>query len=182
MKRNAKNLLGGFAAMALVGCASVVLPPSVSADGAARIPPALRAAANEKSTLTLPAIGVQIYECRASAGKHEWAFVAPEADLFDTNKRLVGKHYAGPTWELADCSKTMGALKNRADASAPGAIPWLLLSAKSTGLAGALEKVTSLQRVNTVGGIAPSAACGAGNVGEKARVPYTADYIYFVVG
>ncbi len=176
MKHNSTFGLACIAASALVGCASVT-PPT-----AGKIPDALRAAANEKPTLTLPAIGVQIYECRANAGKHEWAFVAPEADLFDTNKRLVGKHYAGPTWELADGSKTVGAVKSRADATAPGAIPWLLLTAKSSGQAGGLDKVTSLQRVNTVGGIAPSAACGAGNIGEKARVPYTADYIYFVAG
>ncbi len=64
--------------------------------------------ANQTLALTLDARGVQIYECRAVAGdpaKYEWAFKAPEADLFDAQGRKVGRHYAGPTWELADGSK-----------------------------------------------------------------------------
>jgi hypothetical protein len=50
---------------------------------------------------TVTARGVQIYECRArgdSTGA-EWAFVAPEADLYDEQGRPAGKHYAGPSWD-----------------------------------------------------------------------------------
>ena len=36
------------------------------------------------------------------------------------------------------------------------AIPWLLLTAKSNGPEGSFSNVTSIQRVNTVGGIAPA--------------------------
>lgn len=143
-------------------------------------PANLAPAANDAQVLRLPAIGVQIYECKVVDGKPAaWVFVSPEADLFDESGVRVGKHYAGPTWELNDGSKIVGTVKERANSTTPGAIPWLLLSAKSTGSAGKLEKVASLQRVNTVGGVAPATGCTAGDFGKQARVYYQADYVYF---
>ena len=82
--------------------------------------------------------------------------------------KKIGSHYAGPHWEAADGSKIVGAVKQRADAPAAGNIPWLLLGAKSVGSEGAFSKVTSIQRVATVGGIAPAAGCT--EAGAQARV------------
>jgi len=70
-------------------------------------------------------------------------------------------------------------LIERADAPQAGAIPWLLLGAKSVGPEGAFSRVTSIQRVNTVGGVAPKAGCSQDNAGTPARIPYTADYYFF---
>jgi hypothetical protein len=145
------------------------------------VPQNLAPSANEKYAFVLPAKGVQIYECRiATDGKAAWAFVAPEAELLDTSGKLVGKHYGGPTWESNDGSKTVGTVKQRADAKTANDIPWLLLSAKSSGPNGAMAAVTSIQRVNTMSGVAPADGCVAGKAGTIARVPYTADYYYFV--
>lgn len=155
------------------GCAA---PPM------AAIPEQISAGADEKFVFELSATGTQNYECRVVDGKASWAFVAPEAELFGAGKRLEGTHYGGPTWDLSDGSKTVGTVKARADAPAATAIPWLLLSARSTGGPGKLAAVTSIQRINTVGGLAPTAACSAGNAGAVAKVPYTADYRYFVRG
>ena len=125
-------------------------------------------------------MGVQIYECKIVDGKPTaWAFVAPEADLSNESGARVGKHYAGPNWELTDGSKIVGTVKERANSATPGDIPWLLLSAKSTSSAGKLEKVSSLQRANTVGGAAPATGCTAADIGKQARVYYKADYVYF---
>jgi hypothetical protein len=60
-----------------------------------------------------------------------------------------------------------------------GAIPWLLLGAKSVGPDGSFSKVTSIQRVNTTGGAAPTSGCSKATAGTPARVPYTADYYFF---
>lgn len=133
-----------------------------------------------KLAMVVPAKGVQIYECRAKGATHEWAFVAPDAELFDTSGRRIGTHGAGPFWQAADGSRVNGSVKARADAPAAAAdIPWLLLATKSTGSDGTFSKVTLIQRVNTVGGVAPAQACDAGSVGQKARVAYTADYRLF---
>lgn len=157
----------------LAGCASTQSPI---------IPQKLNPAAGESMTLIVPAKGVQVYECRMSKsqpGAYEWAFVAPDAELFDTTGTRIGKHYAGPHWEATDGSKVVAKLIERADAPKAGDIPWLLLGAKSVGPQGAFSRVTSIQRVNTVGGVAPKAGCSQDNAGTPARIPYTADYYFF---
>jgi hypothetical protein len=155
----------------------------MGAPATAPVPEAIKGSPAERVALTLGAKGVQIYECRANAeGKLAWAFVAPEADLFDRSGAKVGTHYAGPTWEMADGSKIVGTVKSRADAPQAGAIPWLLLVAKSTGGAGKLAATTSVQRVNTAGGSAPAAGCvAAADAGKRERVAYTADYHYLQI-
>ena len=146
------------------------------------IPANLNPAGNESMTMIVPAKGVQIYECRAGkSGAYEWAFVGPEAQLFDTTGQAIGKHYGGPHWEATDGSKIGAKLIERADAPKAADIPWLLLGAKSVGADGAFSKVTSIQRVNTVGGVAPKAGCSQDNAGTPARIPYTADYYFFTV-
>jgi hypothetical protein len=160
----------------IAACASPQTPVT-----AAAVPANLKPAANASLAMIVPAKGVQIYECRAARDKagYEWAFVAPEADLFDANGKKIGRHYAGPVWESADGSKVAGSLKARADAAAAGAIPWLLLDAKSIGMQGAFSGVASIQRLNTAGGVAPKDGCTQADAGKAARVGYTADYYFF---
>lgn len=161
----------------LCACASTRAPiPDIA------IPDKLKPAANEALAMVVPAKGVQIYECRAKkdqAGAYEWAFVAPEAALFDTGGKEIGKHYAGPHWEALDGSKVVGTVKERADAPVKGAIPWLLLSTRPTGGNGAFSKVTSIQRIHTAGGAAPQDGCGPSTPGKIVRVDYTADYYMY---
>ncbi len=169
--------LAAFLLVPLVAaCASPQRPTVV------KVPETLKPGVNEALAMIVPAMGVQIYECRArrdSGGGYEWAFVAPEADLFDARGKRIGRHDAGPHWESTDGSKILGTLKERADAPVPDAIPWLLLTAKSVGSEGSFSKVTSVQRVNTVGGVAPKAGCSQAAVGTPARINYTADYYFF---
>jgi len=158
-------------------CASPQPPTSM-----VKVPDKLKPGANEALAIIVPAKGVQIYECRArkdQVGGYEWAFVAPEADLFDARGNRTGRHYAGPHWESTDGSKILGTVKERADAPVADAIPWLLLTAKSVGSEGSFSKVTSIQRMNTVGGMAPKASCSQAVAGTSARINYTADYYFF---
>jgi hypothetical protein len=166
-----------FLLLLVAACASAQRPAPV-----AHVPAKLEPGADESLALVLPAKGVQIYECRAKkdqADQYEWAFVAPEADLFDARGAKVGKHYAGPLWESADGSKIVGKVKERAEAPRSDAIPWLLLTAKSAGSSGSFSKITSVQRVNTVGGVPPKDGCYRSAVGAIGRVSYTADYRFF---
>jgi len=163
----------------VAGCASLQ-PPRSSVE----VPDKLRPGANESLALIVPAKGVQIYECRArkdQVGEYEWAFMAPEADLFDAGGNRIGRHYAGPHWESTDGSKVFGTVKERADAPAANAIPWLLLTAKSVGSEGSFGKVTSIQRVRTSGGVAPKAGCSQATAGTPARIDYMADYYFFTI-
>ncbi len=158
------------------GCASQAVPAPPD------LPASLRAPAGQAAYLEARATGVQIYECAARPGPtsgFEWVFRAPEAVLFDRSGGAIGKHYAGPTWDSSDGSTVVGEVKARDPGPDPAAIPWLLLGSKSSTGAGALSQATSIQRVQTVGGLAPSAPCGADNAKQVARVPYTATYFFY---
>lgn len=171
----------GLASLALVlfsGYAAA-LEPSIPSPSAAQ---KLRVGAEESLAMIVPAKGVQIYECRASKAQavgYEWAFVGPEADLFDTRGMRIGRHYAGPSWEAFDGSKIVGSVKASTTAPDDGAIPWLLLGAKSVGPEGTFSDVSSVRRVHTTGGMAPADGCSGAAAGTRARVPYTADYYFF---
>ena len=110
--------------------------------------------------------------------KFEWAFKAPEADLFDAQGHKVGRHYGGPTWEVAD-GKVIGRVKAKADAPDRQGIPWLLLDAVQASGSGILGKVQSIQRVNTFGGKPPAEKADQSKVGQVIRVDYTATYRFF---
>jgi Protein of unknown function (DUF3455) len=146
------------------------------------VPENLRPPAGEVLSLETQATGVQIYECNASKDvppRFEWIFKAPEADLFDRAGNKIGKHYAGPTWESNDGSKVVGEVKARDNGPDPGAIPWLLLSAKSTSGTGVFSQTTSIQRVHTVGGSAPTETCSQAEAGKVSRVGYKATYYFY---
>ena len=149
-----------------------------------QIPEALDPGAHTALVMVLPASGAQIYECRVRKGEtdaYEWAFVAPDAELYDSRGRVVARHGVGPYWQAADGSRIEGTLVARADAPSNAAIPWLLLAVNSTGTRGGLfSDVTSVQRINTAGGTAPQVPCTRDGLGRQLRSHYSADYRFFV--
>jgi len=167
-----------FAAVVIAaGCTTPVLAPP-------DVPVSVRAPVDQEAFLEVLASGVQIYACAAKSNQptaFEWAFRAPEAALVDRSGRAIGKHYAGPTWESVDGSAVVGDVKARDPGPDPSAIPWLLLTAKSSTGTGVFTQTKSIQRLKTVGGAAPAQPCSAANVGEIARVPYTATYYFYRV-
>jgi hypothetical protein len=145
------------------------------------VPATLRAPDDQKLVETTHAVGVQIYVCQAAKddpARLEWAFKAPEADLKGRGGRSVGKHYAGPSWEAKDGSKVVGSPVAK-ESPNPNSIPWLLLTAKTTSGKGIFSDVRSIQRLRTVGGIAPSGSCGQPMLGQELRVSYSADYLFY---
>ena len=177
--------LAPFAAAALLAACASSGPkptqPTPPTPPTVAIPGNLAAPSIQVLVRTLWADGVQIYECRkaADASFPDWALVAPEATLKDSGGTLLGHHYGGPTWEANDGSKVVGVVKAKADATNPHSIPWLLVETHSTGKPGLFAKVTSIQRVATVGGVAPETGCGTATIGKQERVPYTAQYAQY---
>jgi hypothetical protein len=175
--------------LALALLASLAPPPFAGAADAPgslpvpALPDALRVGAGEELLLVAKAQGVQTYECRArkdDSTQYEWAFTGPEADLFDSAGSKIGRHYAGPTWELSDGSRVTGTVRATVPSTEPGAVPWLLLAAKSHAGDGRLGQVSSIQRLETVGGKAPAGGCTQATLGQKLRVPYRAVYCFYV--
>ncbi|MFZ6654446.1 DUF3455 domain-containing protein [Undibacterium sp. TJN19] len=160
----------------LSACATSQLSPTVTAPENLKVP------ADQVFALEMPATGVQIYECKAKkdeANKFEWVFRAPEAELNNQAGAKTGRHYAGPTWEANDGSKVVGEVVAKNDGPDANAIPWLLLKAKSNAGSGVFSKVTSIQRVLTLGGKAPLTGCSQYQVGAEQRVPYKAVYNFY---
>ncbi len=146
------------------------------------VPEALKVPATQVLSLEVQAAGVQIYECKASNDdpmRFEWVFKAPEAELFDSAGNKIGRHYAGPTWESNDGSKVVGEVRARDNGPDPNAIPWLLLSAKSTSGYGIFSKTQSILRINTAGGKTPAEGCDQSQIGKESRAPYKAKYYFY---
>jgi hypothetical protein len=163
----------------LAGCVTSNIRPTSS------VPETLKVPATEVLSLETQGVGVQIYECHASkdnSERFEWVFKAPEADLFDSDGKKIGRHYSGPTWEANDGSKVVGELRALDNGPDPNAIPWLLLSAKSVSGNGVFSQTQSIQRMHTTGGKAPAEGCNRAEVGKETRVPYTARYYFYIAG
>lgn len=163
-------------------------PPALPEDVPALI------AVPEGTTLVrhLHAVGTQNYRCAPSAGEnptYSWVLVTPIADLLNSCGVKVGSHFAVegsvppiPVWLYeVDGSSVNGA---RVDASpVDGAIPELLLEQVAQSEDGVFSTVTFIQRLDTVGGLAPAAnTCDAEHDGLTANVPYTAEYYFYSGG
>lgn len=171
-----------LAAVALVaGCAShPTAPPAIAVP--ADVPAALQPAAGQEPFLEVHASGVQVYECAAPAdapAAWAWQFKNPEATLTDAKGAVVGRHYAGPSWTSSDGATVVGKVAASAPSPERGSIPWLLLTIKSRDGNGLLAATSSVQRLDTEGGAAPGAACGAANAHQVERVGYTATYVFW---
>jgi Protein of unknown function (DUF3455) len=158
------------------GFALLMLSASLASAAAAETPlPAAIAAPGETMVLTAHAVGLQLYECKPDAeGKLVWTFTAPQATLTADNK-VVGHHGAGPSWELDDSSGITGKVVANAPGASANDIAWLKLDVASHKGSGQLADVTTVQRINTVGGVLKG-ACDR----EKAGLgmPYSADYVF----
>jgi hypothetical protein len=148
----------------------------------AGVPATLLPPANESIKSKVNAVGVQTYMCSSNKdGAFVWTFVAPQANLFNDDGKMIGTHFIGPTWQGNDGSSVVGK-KVAAFAADPTAVPWLLLTAVSHGTeAGRFDDVSSIQRLSTVGGNAPADGCDQAHAGALANIPYSAEYVFYRV-
>jgi hypothetical protein len=152
--------------MAFHLCTSAQNPPA--------IPENLKPPINETLIQKARADGDQIYTCDGSA----WVFTRPDAKLFAESGAQIGSHFAGPTWEWSDGSRVTG--KPLANATPDSdSIPWLLLTAMDHQGDGVMSHVSSIQRLSTKGGTAPSKGCDAAHKGAETHVHYTAMYFFY---
>ena len=161
----------------LVALATVLLVAQVSAQ----VPSAI-AVPDETLLVTLHAEGAQIYQCKPdSDGKSAsqkvaptWQFREPIATLIVDGKS-VGRHYAGPNWDYIDGSGVKGKVAASSPGATPNDIPWLKLDVADHRGDGILSNATTVQRINTKGGMVQGSCESAGNY---LSVPYSADYVF----
>jgi hypothetical protein len=177
-RRFSAVIIYGLLAALISGCST----DSTGRVSVPVVPDTLKVSANETLSFAAKAKGVQIYDCRAKpndATVYEWVLKAPEAELFDTLGKRIGRHYGGPTWEGVDGSKVVGEVKARESSTEANAIPWLLLLAKKHEGNGVFSRVSSIQRLETVGGKAPAGGRDRSKLGAEVQVPYTAVYYFY---
>ena len=147
---------------------------------AQQVPQQLQPPAGEQLLLQVHAKGDQIYTCKEGVTEFAWNLKAPDAQLFDKDGKPFGKHFAGPSWEASDGSRVVGKAVANVPSPEPDSIPWLLVNIVSHEGSGVLSRATTIQRLNTKGGKAPATGCDAAHAGQELRVPYSADYLFYV--
>ena len=193
MNQKMALVVAGLGAFAAMGCTSAAGggDSSATAEGEAStsaadvcpegVPASLKPAADQTIKMKLNAVGVQVYMCTPTAtnATPSWVLVNPQANLMKDCGEFVGTHFIGPTWQGNDGSSVVGAKAAGATVDAT-AIPWLLLNATSHSTeAGIFDDVTSIQRLATVGGLAPATGCDATTVGTVYQSPYSAEYVFY---
>lgn len=162
----------------MLGCSSMPMMSS-----APDVPAPIAVPAGNTVSMRTVGVGELTYECRekqGAAGTFDWAFIGPTATLWNANRSAaVGKYYGGPTWESNDGSKVTGKQLAIAPSTNAGAIPMQLVQAAPATGTGAMQGVTYIQRLNTVGGVAPPEPCSASSAGQRRQVKYEADYVFY---
>lgn len=170
-QRTCKALLSIAAVCAAAGPPAAAAPQSVTAASA---PPAF-GVADRTAILTAHGVGAQIYECKADAGgATAWVFREPVAALIQDGK-TIGRHFTGPTWELADGDAVEGKTSATAPGANPGDVTWLKLDVAAHHGNGVLKDAKLVLRLNTHGG-ALRGECP--KVGDLRAEPYSADYLF----
>jgi hypothetical protein len=182
VRRSSTRLTAAALAIAggLLGLAPAVAQaaPSVTAP---TVPAELAVPAGNHITSRYQAIGFQVYECSAAGS---WTLHAPKAKLKSRDDR--GVHFggidanlpAGPYWQsLRDGSRVHGGAAVSA-ASGNGAIPLLRLTGLDSTGTGVFSGVTYIHRLNTVGGVAPTAPCDPADKSFQ-NVYYSATYYFY---
>ena len=139
----------------------------------------LPAQAASPAVIVLLGTGTQVYACTQGATGFAWQLKAPDAILTDAAGHRIGHHFAGPSWQAEDGSTVTGEVLVSSGATQAGAIPWLVLKAKTHGGEGLFSAVDYIVRSATVGGAAPAGGCDPAHSGAETRVDYSATYTFF---
>lgn len=208
-QRTSRNILriACIAALGMVG--AVALPQAAQAQAVTPppVPGNIEVPSGNEAFLLGRGVGTQNYVCvpSSSIGRVAWTLFTPQATLFDDLNEQLTTHFFSPnpfepspspfesgivraTWQDSrDTSTVWGqVIASSSDPKfvTPGAIPWLLVKVvgAEVGPTGGnrLTGTTFIQRLNTVGGAAPSTGCRLPtDIGRKAFVPYKADYFFY---
>jgi hypothetical protein len=190
-----------ISAFSLITCASmfalltaVNLQAGQRADLTQSIPPEIQVPPEAELFLVGHGFGTQNYVCVPSGAGVAFTLFTPQATLFDDDLQQITTHFFSPnpeenntiraTWEHSrDTSMVWGAVTHQ-QVVREDSIAWLRVDVKgaASGPTGGnkLTPTKFIQRINTVGGLAPATECrGAKDIGNKAFVPYSADYLFY---
>jgi hypothetical protein len=169
--------------------AQIVIPP---------VPAGLEVDAGNEAFLLGRGVGTQNYVCQpaASLGRVAWTLFTPQATLFSDEGEQLTTHFFSPNpdegpivvvraaWQDSENTSTVWARAVAAVTVKPDAIAQLKLEVVGTQAGpnggNTFSGATFVQRLTTEGGLAPTTGCDAlPDVGHRAFIPYTADYVFY---
>lgn len=189
-RRTMRRIVFLACAIALMLALTVSQPARADRIPPPDVPSIIQVPAGNQLFRVAHAVGTQNYVCLSTG----WASPAygPQATLFDEENEQVLTHFLSPnpdeantphaTWQDSRDSSTIwtSAIQGASYTPDSTAIPWLLLKVvgEANGPTGGdrLTRTTFIQRLNTTGGLKPTGTC---TEGDKALVPYTADYFFY---
>ena len=175
--------------------AQTITPPPV--------PDGLEVEAGNEPFLLGRGVGTQNYVCSPCDPTKlncplgvAFTLFTPQATLFNDQEEQLITHFSSPnpvengiirvTWQDSRDTSTVWASLVKAVTVRADSIPWVLLNVKDTGTQAGptggdrLTKTTFIQRLNTIGGLAPADGClSSMDLGHQAFVHYTADYFFY---
>jgi hypothetical protein len=166
------------------------------------VPPGLEVEAGNEVFLLGRGVGTQNYVCAPCDPTKPncplgvaFTLFTPQATLFNDQGEQLITHFASPnpveggtvrvTWQDSRDTSSVWAKLVKAAVVRTDSIAWVLLNVKDTGTQAGptgdrMTKTTFIQRVNTVGGLAPAVGClSTADLGHQAFIPYTADYFFY---
>jgi hypothetical protein len=141
----------------------------------------LRAGPNEEPAFMLSASGTNLFQCRQRVedpNAYSWFFVAPDLTLFE-GSRTAGSHNAASRFDSVSDRTSVFTLLGATQPGGVDNMPWAKLRAVPAGESGMFAGVTTIQRVNTAGGVAPAEGCNAASAGVETRVNFSADFYFY---
>jgi len=196
-------LLGCLTALSMAF--AIALPQAAQAQSVTPppVPEEIRVPAGNEAFRLGRGVGTQNYVCQtgASLGRVAWTLFTPQATLLSDQGEQLTSHFFSPnpfefsptpfangvvraTWVDSLDTSTVWARAIGSSTVSSDAIPWVLLQTAGVQVGptggGTLAVTTFVQRLNTVGGLAPATGCNVPtDVGHKAFMPYTADYFFY---
>ena len=193
-----------FVAVAAVGTAAPAAQARAARESYAitvpAVPDNITVPAGNTVFLVGHAVGTQNYVCLPSGNDFKFTLFTPQATLFDDQGGQLTTHFFSPNPNPADLNAIRATWQDSVNTSAVwakavaastdaqfvarGAVAWVKLQVVGTkaGPAGGntFSGATFVQRLNTVGGLAPSTGCSIPtDIGKRQFVPYTADYFFY---
>ncbi|WP_337690237.1 DUF3455 domain-containing protein [Mycetohabitans sp. B46] len=167
--------MSGACALGLAACAAPDVPPSNST-----LPASLQAKPVELLQEVFRVHGNETYVCQRNGNQLSWHATGTLATLVDASRHSAGVISPGGYFIATDGSYVVTRLLAQEIISA-STLPWQRLTAVHSsaepGEAGRFTNITSIQRVQTSGGLPPDPVCTVERT--ALYVPYSATYLFY---